>query len=98
MALSKRYLKSKPICKVRFDLPAEAAPQARTVELLGSFNDWQPVKMRKDKGLYTRTLDLPAGEQFEFRYRIDGERWENDWEADAYVPNGLAGENSVLRL
>jgi len=28
---------------------------------------------------------------------IDDERWENDWAADDYVPNGFGGDNSVVR-
>lgn len=96
MALRKKYLKSKPVCKVSFDFPAEAAPHAKKVELVGSFNNWEPVNMRKVKDNYTRTLDLPVDQKFEFRYRVDGETWENDWKADAYVPNDAGTENSVV--
>jgi len=33
-----------------------------------------------------------------FRYLVDGERWENDWAADAYVPNPFGGEDSVVEV
>ena len=54
--------------------------------------------MRKVKGAYTRTLDLETGIEYQFRYRFDGEIWENDEAADSYVPNGVSGDNSVVRL
>jgi hypothetical protein len=28
---------------------------------------------------------------------VDGERWENDWAADAYAPNAFGTEDSVAR-
>lgn len=96
MPLTKRFLKTKPLCKVRFDFLQEQQPEAREVELVGSFNNWEPVAMRKVKGGFTRSLDLPKGESFEFRYRINGELWENDAEADAYAANAFAAENSVV--
>jgi 1,4-alpha-glucan branching enzyme len=37
MAISKQYLKSKPICKVTFSIVAE---DAKNVSLVGSFNEW----------------------------------------------------------
>jgi 1,4-alpha-glucan branching enzyme len=98
MALRKKYLKSKPVCKVSFDFPLEAAPEAKKVELVGEFNNWEPIEMRKSKGNFTRTLDLPVDQQFEFRYRIDKKIWENDWHADAYVPNNIDSENSVVTV
>jgi hypothetical protein len=29
---------------------------------------------------------------------VDGERWENDWEADEYVPNEFSGEDSSVTV
>lgn len=98
MALTKKFLKSKPVCKVSFDFPTEAIPEAKSVEIIADFNNWEPLTMRKVKGKFTRTVDLPVENNYEFRYRIDGEKWENDWQADAYVPNGIDGDNSVVQL
>jgi 1,4-alpha-glucan branching enzyme len=98
MSLRKKYLKSKPICKVSFDFPVEEYPEAKKVELMASFNDWQPVELRKSKGQFTRTFDLETGQNYQFRYRINEEQWENDSAADAYVPNGIDGDNSVVSL
>jgi 1,4-alpha-glucan branching enzyme len=97
--MKKRYLKTKPVCKVTFDLPADIGP-AKNVWLTGDFNDWDvqstPMKKRKD-GSFTVTVDLPRDAEYQFKYLIDGQRWENDWEADKYLPAPVGGgDNSVI--
>ena len=99
MSVNQRYLTSRPVCKVTFRLPPEAAPKAQQVCLVGEFNAWNeaaaPIR-RLRSGEFTCTLDLPLGRDYQFRYLIDGSRWENDGAADAYVPCRHAGvENSV---
>ncbi len=100
MSLQKKYLKSRPMSKVTFRLPAEAVPADAIVTLVGEFNNWDPsgTPMTALKsGEYKVTLDLPVGHQYEFRYLINGRIWENDWEADRYAPSGLGTEeNSVV--
>lgn len=95
--LKKQYLKSKPICKVTFYLPA--AVKAETVHLVGDFNNWDehstPMKKLKDDR-FTVMLELEAGKEFQFRYLVDQSEWHNDWEADKYVPNPFSGDNSVV--
>lgn len=95
--LKKRYLKSRPICKVSFYLPA--AIQAETVHLVGDFNNWDetatPMKKLKD-GRFTVDLELASDQQYQFRYLVDQNEWHNDWEADKYVPNPFSGDNSVV--
>ena len=102
MSLKKKYLKSKPVCKVTFSLPADVVEGAKKVALVGEFNDWNldtAETMRKLKdGSYTRTLDLDAGRAYQYRFVLDGENWVNDTEADAYVPSGLGEENCVVEL
>ena len=41
---------------------------------------------------------LEAGRQYRFRYWLDNERWENDWAADAYLPNPFGSEDSVVAI
>lgn len=102
MSLKKQYLKSKPVCKVTFKLNKEEAKAASSVKLLGDFNDWDrsAVPMKKLKnGNFTATLDLEVGRQYQFRYLLDDKEWENDWEADAYVPSPASfDDNSVVAL
>ena len=105
MGLQKRYLKSKPISKVTFRLPREAASNATAVNLVGEFNSWDKATLpmtRLKNGEFKVTIDLPVGREYCFRYLIsspEGSVWENDWAADKYSPCGFAGaENSVLVL
>jgi 1,4-alpha-glucan branching enzyme len=98
----KKYVKSKPVCKVTFDLPAQAIEGAKKVHLVGEFNDWQttatPMKKSKEGG-FKVTLELEKGKEYQFRYLINETKWENDWQADSYVPNNLTfEENSVVTV
>ncbi|TDB63984.1 isoamylase early set domain-containing protein [Arundinibacter roseus] len=101
MALTKQYLKSKPVCKVTFSVPAEAATDSKEVALVGDFNEWNTneatyLKKQKD-GSYKAILELELGKEYQFRYLLDGQKWENDWAADKYVSAGVASEeNSVV--
>ncbi len=102
MALTKRFLKSKPLCKVHFKLPKEAVDNAATVHLVGDFNNWEigatPMKRNKD-GSFAVQLDLDTGRDYEFRYVVDEIIWINDWEADRYEFNTVGNcENSVVVL
>ena len=98
MAIKKQYLKSKPVCKVTFTVPAE---EAKIVAVVGDFNNWNPkgstLKKLKN-GTFKGTFDLPKENSFEFRYLIDN-TYVNEAEADSYQWNDYAGaENAVLVL
>jgi 1,4-alpha-glucan branching enzyme len=93
--LHKRYLKTKNEYEVTFE---HADESATTVALVCEVNNWQPILMsrrRKDGVFYTK-LRLPVDGRYQFRYLVDAERWANDEAADAYVPNELGSENSVV--
>jgi 1,4-alpha-glucan branching enzyme len=98
--MKKRFLKTKPVSKVTFELPPQATNDAKKVALVGDFNGWDPeatVLKRIKGGAYSVMLELPRDREFQFRYLIDGERWENHWAADRYVPNPAGDwENSVV--
>ncbi|MEC7265651.1 MAG: isoamylase early set domain-containing protein [Bacteroidota bacterium] len=98
MAIKKQYLKSKPVCKVTFSVPAD---EAETVAVVGDFNKWTPkgsgLKKLKD-GTFKGTFELPVENSYEFRYLIDG-NYSNDAEADRFQWNEYAGtENAVLEV
>jgi len=99
MALTKKFLKSKPVCKVTFKLTQKEAKSANSVQLIGEFNDWQedasPMKKLKN-GSFTQTLDLETGKEFRFRYLLDGKEWENDWAADRYLPSASCYEDDSI--
>lgn len=98
--MKKRFLKTRPFCKVTFELPSQATRGASKVALAGEFNDWDTsstlMKRRKD-GSFSITIDLPAKREYQYKYLIDDGRWENDWSADKYLPNNIGDcENSVV--
>lgn len=98
MAISKQYLKSKPICKVTFTVPAEDAEQ---VLVVGTFNDWDtkaaPLKKLKN-GTFKGIVSLDKDASYEFRYLIDG-TYANEADADGQVWSDFAGaENSLLTV
>jgi 1,4-alpha-glucan branching enzyme len=100
MSFKKQYLKSEPACRVTFRVPAEAARDADKVNIVGDFNGWNlyaiPLKKLKD-GTFTVTLKLNTDREYQFRYLIDESTWENDWDADKYVPSPYGDEdNSVV--
>ena len=86
------------VCDVTFTLPADV--KAQFAHLLGEFNDWDPTvhPMKKDKdNNFSVQITIPPG-IYRFRYLLDGERWENDWEADSYAPNEYGSEDSVIEV
>ena len=100
MGIQKKFLKTKPVCKVTFIMPKEAVESAEKVHLVGDFNNWEkqamPLKKLKT-GIFKITVDLPRDREYQFRYIVDNTKWENDWEADKYVPSPYGdAENSVV--
>ena len=98
MAIQKQYLKSKPICKVTFTVPAV---EAESVTVVGDFNEWntEGSDLKKLKnGNFKGTFNLPKDQAYEFRYIIDGQ-YVNDETADRFQWNDYAGaENAVLDI
>nr|WP_321235732.1 isoamylase early set domain-containing protein [uncultured Psychroserpens sp.] len=99
MAIKKQYLKSKPVCKVTFSVPAE---EAKKVTVVGTFNEWnqkKAVALKKLKnGTFKGTVDLEKDNSYEFRYVVDGQ-WVNDDQADAYAWSDFAAaDNGVLNV
>jgi hypothetical protein len=83
---------------VTFTLPA--AVGAAHAAVCGDWNNWAAdldVLGRVEEG-FALTIELATGRSYRFRYLLDGYRWENDWAADAYVPNAFGSEDSVVDL
>ncbi len=102
MALKKQFLKSRPVCKVTFELPVDKVQDASAVAVVGNFNNWDTSAnlLKKQKnGLFKATLEFPVGESVEFRYLVDGDSWMNEEEADSFVAAGINDEqNCVIEL
>jgi hypothetical protein len=98
--IKKEYLEGGKLCKVTFRLPSIAAPSAKSVCIVGDFNNWNihGNRMKKLKnGDYCITLNLEPGREYQFRYFIDESKWENDWNADKYVKSPWGdSDNSVI--
>ena len=99
--IKKKFLKTK--CKVTFELPTSIADGAETVYLVGDFNNWDERSTVMDKkadkkqgNRFSLTLDLDLNREYQYRYLVNGTRWENDWDADKYLPNPFSGDNSVV--
>jgi predicted flap endonuclease-1-like 5' DNA nuclease len=89
--------------KVTFILPAEIVANASHGLLLGEFNNWEKesgfsLKKGKD-GSMKATIELEAGKSYEYRYLLDGGRWENDQTAEQYAHvQGLEVVNCVITI
>jgi 1,4-alpha-glucan branching enzyme len=101
--LEKTYIKSRKVWKVKFILPKEECPPGLDIEsinLCGDFNEWEPsaMPMKLNKGIYSAWIELAPGQDYQFRYLINGNVWCNDWQADKYVPNMFGEDNCVVHL
>lgn len=93
--LKKRRFSKDNVVKVTFSLPPEAAHEA--VRIVGEFNGWEGTTMDRQKdGSWKATVALQPGREYEFRYWVDNERWQNDPAADRYVRNPFGADNSVV--
>ncbi len=97
--INKQYMETAAACKVTFRFPREAAPEAKKVTIVGDFNGWDKDRIlmkRIESGDFSVTLELESGREYRFKYLIDGERWENDWSADKYIPSPHGYDDSVV--
>ena len=83
--------------KVTFVLPA-TEPEG-PVSVLGSFNGWDPFVhplKKRSNGTRSVTVEVPAGNQFEFKYLAEGGEWFCDPDADAVEVSEYSVHNSLL--
>ncbi|MDR0827977.1 MAG: isoamylase early set domain-containing protein [Desulfovibrio sp.] len=99
MSISKNFLKTRAVCKVKFRLSPEEIQDATEIFLVGDFNEWSdtahPMKKMKD-GSFSLEIELPQGQDYKFRYRTGDNVWINDANADAYVPCAYASADNFL--
>jgi O-antigen/teichoic acid export membrane protein len=83
---------------ITFHLPAEVCAQRAVV--CGEWNGWSSDRdvMERSEDGFSLTIVLARGYTYRFRYLLDDDRWENDWNADMYVPNIYGSEDSVIDL
>jgi 1,4-alpha-glucan branching enzyme len=97
-AVAKTEVPALSTSKVTFVLPKEAVENAETVAVLGDFNNWQGgiVLTKQKDGSFKAAVELEKGRSYEYRFLINGEKWENDWAAEAYAPTPFGAYNSVV--
>lgn len=86
-----------PVQTVQFVL---RAPSARTVTLVGDFNDWDTAStpLQKAAGdLWTVTIPLTAG-RYTYTFVVDGKRWVADPSAPRASADDLGQPSSVVTV
>ena len=81
---------------VRFDY---VNPQAKSVFVAGTFNDWHPAvteMLNVGDGRWLKQLSLPPG-KYEYRLVVNGV-WMIDPGGTELVPNPFGEQNSVLNV
>ena len=102
MSIRKQFLKSRPMCKVTFTIPDTLGDGSEYAHVVGEFNDWSttatPMKRLKT-GAFRTTVELAKDRSYQFRYLLDQSQWENDPEADNYLPTPFGDSlNSVISV
>ena len=102
MGIRKQFLKTKPVCKVTFNIPESVGNAAEKAHVVGDFNSWSttatPMKRNKT-GAFSATVELDIGRSYQFRYLLGQSHWENDVDSDGTIPSPFAGShNSVINL
>jgi 1,4-alpha-glucan branching enzyme len=98
--IEKRFVRDgdRTVARVRFCLPESM--WVESVTLVGDFNCWSQTKHPMPpnrQGCPEIAVDLEVGRAYQFSYLVDGERWVNDPQADAFVPS-LAGVGTFVVL
>ena len=72
------------------------APQAKSVQVAGNFNNWDPKKSRleRDGDGWKANIPLAPG-RYEYRFVVDGE-WITDPNCKETVRNDYGSTNAVL--
>jgi 1,4-alpha-glucan branching enzyme len=102
MGIRKQFLKGKSVCKVTFKIPEKKGDGTTMAHVVGEFNDWSttatPMKRLKN-GAFSTTVELEKGRSYQFRYLLGQTHWENDPDADDYLPTPFGdSHNSVINL
>lgn len=84
--------------KVRVTFAMPATVWADSIHVVGDFNNWdqRATPLRQSETGWMTTLELDAGQSYQYRYLMNGDDWYNDWQADAYATNEYGGDNSVV--
>ena len=69
-----------------------------SIAVAGDWNNWNPEEMRRKKdGTFYKRKQLLLGQNYGFKYLIDGNEWVHDPTAPK-VANDYGSHNSLLEL
>jgi chromosome partitioning protein len=75
-------------------------PRAKSVQVAGDFNNWQPSKTKMEKvgdsGVWQTKLHLPPG-KYRYRLVVDGQ-WQQDPYNELTESNPFGGHNSIVEV
>ena len=102
MPVKKKFIKTKNVYNCTFTVPKKNAQGASTINLVGEFNEWKkdalPMKQLKN-GDFKVDVALKPGQSYQYRFLLDESSWENDPQADAYIPiPEFSTNNSVVNV
>jgi len=76
------------------------AKDAEYVTIAGNFNNWDPESIECYEigdGWWEAVLELDAG-AYQYKFVINGEQWETDPNAPAFVDDGFGGKNGYFEV
>jgi len=93
--LTKKFFKTKDEAEITFEFYRD---DVESVALVADFTDWQPVEMKFNKKakVFRTKVKLAKQNEFQFKYLLNGSEWENDGQADKYIPNSYGSEDSIV--
>lgn len=79
--------------KIRFSYKPKGS--VKVVCLAGSFNNWEQMRIRKQKsGEYVANVQVPAGTH-EYKFVVD-DQWHVDTENELQIRNSFGDMNSLV--
>ena len=82
---------------ITFEIPGSI--WAERIHLVGDFNGWDRESLpfrRTRQDNWQVEIELDRGQEYRFRYLIDGDQWRSEWHADRYAAAGDGGFDSVI--
>ena len=86
-------------CKVTFILDKGDFSEFDDIRVLGDFNGWHYERgliMDLKKNQFKASVSLKGGQNYEFRYILNGRHWFNDPQADGLVNSPFYGISNTL--
>ena len=72
---------------------------ADRINLVGDFNNWDrenlPFRPNRDDN-WSVEVELDQGQEYRFRYLIDGDYWGCDWHADRHARGDDGKHDSII--